>query len=204
MTDTGKPKFVYVTYIRTTAEKLWRALIEPEFTRQYWAETTQECDWKLGSPWRIMIPDGRVADSGEVLVFRSAARPFRVENRVCVWQIAARQVMIADDDVDAFVLQRAYGRDGARSAIAGDDDRGAGLARGTHAGVGEVVSVEQTARDERHDRATEGTKRARQQRGGGDAVDVVVAVHEDRLAAPNRAHQPLDGAVEIEQLLGRK
>ena len=39
MTDTGKPKFVYVTYIRTTAEKLWRALIEPEFTRQYWAET---------------------------------------------------------------------------------------------------------------------------------------------------------------------
>ena len=65
--NADKPKFVYVTYIRTTAEKLWRALIEPEFTRQYWAETTQECDWKLGSPWRIMIPDGRVADSGEVL-----------------------------------------------------------------------------------------------------------------------------------------
>src|SRR5437016_596263 len=65
--NTDKPRFVYVTYIRTTAEKLWRALIEPEFTRQYWAETTQACDWKLGSPWRIMIPDGRVADSGEVL-----------------------------------------------------------------------------------------------------------------------------------------
>lgn len=60
-------KFVYVTYIRTTPEKLWRALIDPEFTRQYWAGTYQESDWKLGSDWRIMIPDGRVGDSGKVL-----------------------------------------------------------------------------------------------------------------------------------------
>jgi len=60
-------RFVYVTYIRTTPEKLWGALIRPEFTRQYWAETVQESEWKPGSSWRIMIPDGRVADSGEVL-----------------------------------------------------------------------------------------------------------------------------------------
>src|SRR5277367_3984565 len=61
------PKFVYVTYIRTTPEKLWQALIEPEFTRQFWVGTWQECDWKPGASWRLMIPDGRVADSGEVL-----------------------------------------------------------------------------------------------------------------------------------------
>ena len=60
-------RFVYVTYIRTTPEKLWRALIEPEFTRQFWVETWQDCDWKPGSSWKLMIPDGRVADSGEVL-----------------------------------------------------------------------------------------------------------------------------------------
>jgi uncharacterized protein YndB with AHSA1/START domain len=60
-------KFVYVTYIRTTPEKLWDALTKPEFTRAYWCETWQDCDWQAGSPWRIMIPDGRVADSGEVL-----------------------------------------------------------------------------------------------------------------------------------------
>jgi len=59
-------RFVYVTYIRTTPEKLWRALLEPEFTRQYWVETWQECEWKTGSSWRLMIPDGRVGDSGEV------------------------------------------------------------------------------------------------------------------------------------------
>jgi uncharacterized protein YndB with AHSA1/START domain len=60
-------RFVYVTYIRTTPEKLWRALIEPEFTRQFWVGTWQESEWKQGASWRNMIPDGRVADSGEIL-----------------------------------------------------------------------------------------------------------------------------------------
>ena len=63
----GKSSFVYVTYIRSTPEKVWRALTEPEFTRQFWAGTWQDCTWKVGAPWRIMIPDGRVADQGEVL-----------------------------------------------------------------------------------------------------------------------------------------
>ncbi|MFJ7354077.1 SRPBCC family protein [Phyllobacterium sp. NPDC097923] len=62
-----KPRFVYVTYIRTTPEKLWHALIDPEFTRQYWAGTWQDCDWQPGSSWKLMIPDGRVGDAGEVV-----------------------------------------------------------------------------------------------------------------------------------------
>ncbi|HVY70094.1 MAG TPA: SRPBCC family protein [Verrucomicrobiae bacterium] len=62
-----KSEFVYVTYIRTTAEKLWQALTDPKFTRQYWCNTHQESDWKKGASWRIMIPDGRVGDSGEVV-----------------------------------------------------------------------------------------------------------------------------------------
>lgn len=66
MTDS---RFVYVSYIRTTPEKLWAALIEPEFTRQYWAGTYQVSEWKVGSDWKNMIPDGRVGDSGKVLVF---------------------------------------------------------------------------------------------------------------------------------------
>lgn len=60
-------RFAYVTYIRTTPAKLWQALIDPEFTRQFWCDTWQDCEWKPGASWRIMIPDGRVADSGEVL-----------------------------------------------------------------------------------------------------------------------------------------
>jgi uncharacterized protein YndB with AHSA1/START domain len=60
-------RFVYVTWIRTTPEKLWEALTTPEFTRQYWCETWQESDWKPGSSWKLMIPDGRVGDAGEIL-----------------------------------------------------------------------------------------------------------------------------------------
>jgi uncharacterized protein YndB with AHSA1/START domain len=62
-----KPKFVYVTYIRTTPEQLWEALTAPEFTRRYWCATWQDCEWKAGASWRIMIPDGRVTDSGEII-----------------------------------------------------------------------------------------------------------------------------------------
>ncbi|MPZ38108.1 MAG: ATPase [Rhizobiales bacterium] len=63
----SESKFVYVTYIRTTPEKLWRALTAGEFTRRYWAGTWQDCTWQKGAGWRLMIPDGRVGDAGEVL-----------------------------------------------------------------------------------------------------------------------------------------
>lgn len=63
----AESRFVYATYIRTTPEKLWQALINPEFTRRYWCETTQESEWKVGAAWRIVAPDGTVADSGKVL-----------------------------------------------------------------------------------------------------------------------------------------
>ena len=67
-------RFVYVTYIRTTPEKLWRALIDPEFTRQYWVGTWQDCAWEPGASWRLMIPDGRVGDSGEVVEIEPGRR----------------------------------------------------------------------------------------------------------------------------------
>jgi uncharacterized protein YndB with AHSA1/START domain len=63
----AESRFVYVTYIRTTPAKLWQALIDPEFTRQYWCEIRIESEWKGGAKWRSMIPDGRVGDSGEIV-----------------------------------------------------------------------------------------------------------------------------------------
>ena len=63
----AKSKFVYVTYIRTTPEKLWAALTQPEFTRQYFFGATQHCDWKVGSPWKMTLADGTLTDAGEVL-----------------------------------------------------------------------------------------------------------------------------------------
>jgi uncharacterized protein YndB with AHSA1/START domain len=50
-------KFVYVTYIRTTPDRLWKALLQPEFTRQYWGHDNVS-DWKAGSSWQHRRSDG--------------------------------------------------------------------------------------------------------------------------------------------------
>jgi uncharacterized protein YndB with AHSA1/START domain len=60
-------KFVYVTFIRTTPEKLWSALTTPEFMKRYWFDMHIKTDWKTGSPWQLLFADGRVADAGEIL-----------------------------------------------------------------------------------------------------------------------------------------
>ena len=60
-------RFIYVTYIRTTPDALWEALLKPEFTRKYWFRITQECAWTVGASWKMVFPDGRVCDAGEVL-----------------------------------------------------------------------------------------------------------------------------------------
>jgi uncharacterized protein YndB with AHSA1/START domain len=62
-----KPNFVYVTYIKTTPEKLWAALTDPATMKKYWFGATITTDWKVGSPWQIELPDGRLADTGEIV-----------------------------------------------------------------------------------------------------------------------------------------
>jgi uncharacterized protein YndB with AHSA1/START domain len=60
-------RFVYVTYIGTTPEKLWAALTQGEFTKQYWFGVTMKSDWKAGASWEMMYDDGRVMDAGEIV-----------------------------------------------------------------------------------------------------------------------------------------
>ena len=67
MNAAHRSHFVYVIYIRTTPAKLWAALTDPQFVRRYWFNTTVACDWKKGSPWKMTLPDGKLADSGEIL-----------------------------------------------------------------------------------------------------------------------------------------
>ena len=45
-----KSRFVYEIYIASTPEIVWKALLDGEFTRQYW-ERDNVSDWKPGSPW---------------------------------------------------------------------------------------------------------------------------------------------------------
>lgn len=67
MNANNRSRFAYVTFIRTTPEKLWSALTDPQIIPRYWYGMTTECAWEKGSPWKMSLPDGRPADTGEIL-----------------------------------------------------------------------------------------------------------------------------------------
>jgi uncharacterized protein YndB with AHSA1/START domain len=64
-----KSQFTYVTYIKTTPQRLWEALTDPEFTTKYWLGVRSEADWKVGGAWKLVNPDGKVTDKGEIVAF---------------------------------------------------------------------------------------------------------------------------------------
>jgi uncharacterized protein YndB with AHSA1/START domain len=45
-----KTSFVYVTYIRSTPEKVFEAITRPEIARRYWGHENVS-DWQPGSSW---------------------------------------------------------------------------------------------------------------------------------------------------------
>jgi uncharacterized protein YndB with AHSA1/START domain len=81
-----------VTYIRTTPEKLWSALTDAEFMRQYWFGTHCDSQWTPGSPWKMVYSDGTITDAGEVI---EAAPPGRLVIR---WQHQKRPELKAEGD----------------------------------------------------------------------------------------------------------
>jgi len=63
----ARSQFVYVTYIRTTPEKLWSALTDAQFMKQYWFGTHGESQWTAGSAWQLISPEGQILDAGEIV-----------------------------------------------------------------------------------------------------------------------------------------
>ena len=64
----AKSTFVYVTYIRTTPQKLWSALTtDSEFMKQYWFGMHCASEWTAGSSWKMVSSEGIIYDSGEIL-----------------------------------------------------------------------------------------------------------------------------------------
>jgi uncharacterized protein YndB with AHSA1/START domain len=70
-----KPDYLYVTYIATTPEKLWQALMDIDMMRQWWVDPKEGCarvnvsDWKPGSRWehRRATPDATIDIAGKVV-----------------------------------------------------------------------------------------------------------------------------------------
>jgi uncharacterized protein YndB with AHSA1/START domain len=64
----ARSTFVYVTYIRTTQQKLWSALTtDTEFMKQYWFGVHCRSEWTAGSSWQMLGPDGELFDDGSIV-----------------------------------------------------------------------------------------------------------------------------------------
>ena len=64
----NQAKFVYVTLIAASPERVWEALTTAEFTRQYWHSTRVQSDWRMSGDvdylLKILVAD--IADYDRV------------------------------------------------------------------------------------------------------------------------------------------
>jgi uncharacterized protein YndB with AHSA1/START domain len=110
----NKPEFAYVTFIASTPEKVWEALTNGEFTRQYWGGLKISSDWNVGSPVKHVAEDGSVGWEGEVLEFDPPhvlsytfhmlmgeayirERPSRVTYTIEPWESVVKLSLVHDD-----------------------------------------------------------------------------------------------------------
>ena len=86
----ARSTFLYATYIRTTQQKLWDALTDPEFMKQYWFGMHCESGFTTGSPWKLVSDSGEVYDEG---VIAEADPPRRLVIR---WEHRKRPELAAE------------------------------------------------------------------------------------------------------------
>jgi DNA-binding transcriptional ArsR family regulator/uncharacterized protein YndB with AHSA1/START domain len=72
-TPVDRPSFVYTTYIKTTPQRLWRALTEPAFTERYWGMAFHT-DWRTGSRYVLHQFGLAIVDDEQVVL---EADPYR-------------------------------------------------------------------------------------------------------------------------------
>jgi uncharacterized protein YndB with AHSA1/START domain len=67
------PNIVYVSYIRSSPERVWDALTNPDITERYWFDTRIESTWAVGDTI-LYRRHGTITDEQRVL----AVEPLRV------------------------------------------------------------------------------------------------------------------------------
>ncbi|MCZ6888845.1 MAG: SRPBCC family protein [Gammaproteobacteria bacterium] len=77
----SKPEFVYQTFIRASAERVWQGITDPEFTRQYFHATRITSTFEEGASVQYINGDGSAAVEGQVVTAR------RAEELVITWHV---------------------------------------------------------------------------------------------------------------------
>lgn len=126
--------FVYVTYIRSTPEKVFEAITKPEIARRYWGHENVS-DWQSGSQWEhIRANEERTLELvGKVV---EVSPPTRL---VITWANASQA-----DDPEAYsrvTFEMEDYETMVRLTVTHDDlEAGSGMARGVTQGWPAVLS----------------------------------------------------------------
>ncbi len=137
-----KPDYVYVTYIATTPEKAWRALIETDLMREWWLDPMAGCarvnvsDWKPGSRWEHTRADG----TGTVDILGKVVECTPPRRLVFTW---ARPADAEDDSKHSRVTfeVESYGDALIRLTVTHDDlERDPDMLKGVSGGWPKVLS----------------------------------------------------------------
>ncbi|MEJ8573959.1 SRPBCC family protein [Microbaculum marinum] len=129
-----KTSFVYVTYIRSTPEKVYEAITRPEIARRYWGHENVS-DWRQGSKWQhVRANDQRTVELvGEVV---EVSPPDRL---VITWANASQA-----EDRDAYsrvTFEVVEYEDMVRLTVTHDElEAGSGMANGISKGWPAVLS----------------------------------------------------------------
>lgn len=90
VTTMSPPKHVYEVFIRTTPEKLWAAIVDPEMTKKYFYGTSVKSSFEKRAPIQYVNGKGEIALDGEVLEV--------VPNKRLVVTFAQKHNVAAKDD----------------------------------------------------------------------------------------------------------
>jgi len=127
----SKAKSVFVTYIRTTPEKIWEAITDVKVTRQYW-QNENVSDWKVGSKWEHQSID----DSRKTLLVGKVLESKSPNRLVITWADPA-----AADKASRVAFDFESMGDMVRLTVTHDDlEQGSGMEQGINEGWPRVLS----------------------------------------------------------------
>ncbi len=101
-------RFFYAIYIKTTSEKLWKALTDPEFTEKYWWGRRLATDWKVGSEIKALYDGNKIDWLGKVLIYQPLTKlsyTFHLEGKPAISKDAPSIVTMEIAPAGKFVVR---------------------------------------------------------------------------------------------------